>query len=114
MLHLMKRFAHMAPATQPVRPSRRTFLKMSAGAAGGLMIGLKLPVNGAVAAETGAASGAGEMFTPFVRIAPDGIVTVLNKHLDMGQGNATGLATLVAGTGCGGRAGARRIRPRRC
>lgn len=96
MLHMMKRFAHMAPAAQPARPSRRSFLKMSAGAAGGLMIGLKLPVTGAGAAETGGATEAGEMFTPFVRIAPDGIVTVLNKHLDMGQGNATGLATLVA------------------
>ena len=90
MLHMMKRFAHMA---KDVRPSRRSFLKMSAGAAGGLLIGAKLPVSGAAAA-TQAASG--DLFTPFVRITPDGLVSVLNKHLDMGQGNATGLATLVA------------------
>src|SRR5262245_52895357 len=32
----------------------------------------------------------------FVRIAPDNTVTVIIKHLDSGQGNATGLATLVA------------------
>ena len=32
----------------------------------------------------------------FVRIAPDNTVTVLIKHLDMGQGNTTGLTTIVA------------------
>ncbi|WP_029059722.1 xanthine dehydrogenase family protein molybdopterin-binding subunit [Stappia stellulata] len=88
MLHLMQRLATTAP-----RPSRRSFLKLSAGAAGGLLIGVKLPGSMAQAAEGASAE---QMFTPFVRITPDNIVTVLNKHLDMGQGNATGLATLVA------------------
>ena len=32
----------------------------------------------------------------FVRIAPDDTVTILSKHLEMGQGPWTGLATLVA------------------
>ncbi len=32
----------------------------------------------------------------FVRIAPDNIVTVIVKHLDKGQGIATGLPTIVA------------------
>jgi isoquinoline 1-oxidoreductase subunit beta len=32
----------------------------------------------------------------FLRLSPDGIVTVIAKHLDMGQGSWTGLATLVA------------------
>ena len=32
----------------------------------------------------------------FVRIAPDNTVTVISKHLEMGQGVYTGLATLVA------------------
>src|SRR5207245_402735 len=32
----------------------------------------------------------------FVRVAPDNIVTIVCKHLEMGQGNTTGLATLVA------------------
>ena len=32
----------------------------------------------------------------FIRIAPDNTVTVMIKHLDMGQGNTTGLATIVA------------------
>ena len=33
---------------------------------------------------------------PFVKIAPDNTVTVIIKHLDKGQGAATGLSTLVA------------------
>lgn len=77
------------------RPSRRAFLGMSAAAAGGLVVGLRVAPGTALAAGSDAASS-GDMFTPFVRITPDGLVTVLNKHLDMGQGNATGLATLVA------------------
>ena len=32
----------------------------------------------------------------FVKIGPDGIVTVIVKHLEMGQGTHTGLPTLVA------------------
>src|SRR3546814_6516818 len=32
----------------------------------------------------------------FIRVAPDNTVTVLIKHIEMGQGTFTGLATLVA------------------
>jgi len=32
----------------------------------------------------------------FIRIGEDGIVTVISKHLEMGQGTYTGLATIVA------------------
>lgn len=35
-------------------------------------------------------------FNAFVRIAPDGTVTVLSKHIEFGQGPYTGLTTLVA------------------
>src|SRR5436190_15475616 len=34
--------------------------------------------------------------TGFIKIAPDNTVTVMIKHLEMGQGPYTGLATLVA------------------
>ena len=82
------------PATvqQTFQTTRRGFLKASGGAGLGLILGLALPRAGAAAAQT---SGTAE-FNPFVRIAPDGTVTVLSKHLDKGQGVATGLATLVA------------------
>ena len=35
-------------------------------------------------------------FGPFLRVAADNTVTVLNKHQEMGQGNHAGLAALVA------------------
>ncbi len=72
------------------RASRRDFLKFTALAGAGLVIGVRLGA--------GAARAAGEApnFTPFIRIGADSTVTVLSKHLDKGQGSATGLATLVA------------------
>lgn len=89
----MKFLKHMMQserATYDPGMSRRSFLIVTGGATAGLVVGFGLPVTGASAAE-----GDGT-FNPFVRIAPDGTVTVLNKHLDMGQGNMTGLLTLVA------------------
>jgi isoquinoline 1-oxidoreductase subunit beta len=74
--------------------SRRTFLKISGGAGAGLILGLAVPMRyegiGAIAAE-----GPFEP-NPYLRIAPDNTVTVIIKHLDKGQGAATGLSTLVA------------------
>lgn len=74
--------------------SRRGFLKASGGVGVGLALGWHLGVlPGAAQAATTAEPA---MVNPFVIIAPDGSVTVLSKHLDMGQGTASGLATLVA------------------
>src|SRR3546814_14809664 len=36
------------------------------------------------------------MLNAFIRIAPDNTVTVLSKHVEMGQGTYTGLSTIVA------------------
>lgn len=80
--------------------SRRDFLRHSAMAGAGLVIGVHLPR--VSRAQSGAASviqGDGEgVFAPnaFIRIAPDDTVTVLSKHIEFGQGPYTGLATLVA------------------
>lgn len=59
--------------------SRRMFLKASAIAGGGLMLRTMLP--GAVWAEPQAAP-----LNAFVRIDPDGIVTILSKNPEVGQG----------------------------
>ena len=69
--------------------SRRNFLRAGAATGGGLMLSLSLPF---------AAGAAGKAFVPnaFVRIGTDSTVTVIVKHLEMGQGTYTGLPTLVA------------------
>ncbi len=35
-------------------------------------------------------------FGPFIKIAPDGLVTVISKYIEFGQGNHAGLAAIVA------------------
>jgi isoquinoline 1-oxidoreductase beta subunit len=82
--------------------SRRTFLRGLGGLGTGLIIGVKLGA-AADAQRSGAAAvmrsdDAAETIdaTGFVRIGNDDTVTVMIKHLEMGQGPYTGLCTLVA------------------
>jgi isoquinoline 1-oxidoreductase beta subunit len=80
-----------------VEPSRRSFLKIAGGTGAGLMLGLSAPLGSGTSAQAAAPAGAGPgLADAFVKIAPDNTVTVIIKHLDKGQGAATGLATLVA------------------
>jgi len=76
--------------TQTITPTRRGFLKLSGGAGLGLVVGFG--VSGRLTSPAQAAPTP----HPFVEITPDGLVHVISKHLDKGQGSATGLATLVA------------------
>ena len=75
--------------------SRRTFLKSSALAGGGLVLGVYLGALDRARATDGPASGS---FSPnaFVRIGSDESVTVVANHSEMGQGIYTGLAMIVA------------------
>lgn len=80
-----------------VNLSRRDFLKAGAG----LTLGIVAPGAWAQMAGPGRAGGetiAAGTFEPnaFVRIGADNSVTVIVKHLEMGQGTYTGLPTLVA------------------
>lgn len=86
--------------------SRRQFLISTAGAGAGLTLGLYLSGCSedkieSPAAGPGKAKGekvAKAVFEPnaFLRIHPDNSVTVIMKHMEMGQGTYTGLATVVA------------------
>jgi isoquinoline 1-oxidoreductase beta subunit len=78
-----------------VNLSRRRFLKSSALAGGGLVIGCYLPALGK-AADEGAAVEATFAPNAFVRIGSDDFVTVMVNHSEMGQGTFTSLALLVA------------------
>jgi isoquinoline 1-oxidoreductase beta subunit len=71
---------------------RRQILKGGFVIGGGLVIGLRLAPR--AAAEM---TAAGEVMpNAFVRIAPDGSITVISKHIEFGQGTYTGLATVLA------------------
>jgi isoquinoline 1-oxidoreductase beta subunit len=77
--------------------SRRAFLSGAAAGAGALIVGTFLPTTKGMAQGVSSPLAAGKTQpNAFVRIAPDNTVTVVIKHLDMGQGNTTGLATIVA------------------
>jgi isoquinoline 1-oxidoreductase beta subunit len=75
--------------------SRRDFLKTSALAGGGLILGFYLPV-GARRAE--AAQQATPTFTPnaFIRVGKDDTITVIVNHSEMGQGPYTSIPMVVA------------------
>ena len=101
-MHMIRRFtAPTAARTDlpaPVNLSRRDVLQ----GFGGLALGVYFaPVAAAqdvaIPGHAGGGAPAITMFEPnaFVRIGTDGTVTVLAKHLEMGQGTYTGLATLT-------------------
>ncbi|WP_425405731.1 molybdopterin cofactor-binding domain-containing protein [Hwanghaeella sp.] len=72
-----------------IQTSRRTLLKGAAASSIALVIGMR--ANGTFAAAPTVAH-----LNPFVSISDDGVVHVIIKHFEMGQGTTTGLATLVA------------------
>ncbi len=75
------------------RPDRRVFLKVSAAVGGGLALGFALPdiFSGATAQDAGV-----RQLTAWVRIAPDGIVTIESPQSEMGQGILTALPMIIA------------------
>lgn len=73
--------------------SRRALLK---GTAAGLIIGFVWTPNSRAMAADAAAAPKPIDVNAFVRVAPDNTVTVMIKHLEMGQGVFTGLPTIVA------------------
>src|SRR5467141_2936904 len=81
------------PDRKPTMLGRRSFLKTTAATAAALTIGFRWPgpVRRALAATAGG-------FAPnaFLRVTADNSVTVIAKHLEMGQGSYTGLATILA------------------
>lgn len=92
---------------QIMNVSRRGFLKASSAAGAGLTLGfwmteaqaqMAAPATGAPATAVTPVTAAAGLPDPnaFVRIGRDNTVTVIAKHLEMGQGTYTGLATIVA------------------
>ena len=71
--------------------SRRGFMQGSATVAGGLMVGVSLPL-------AGPAQAAGTMHTPnaWVHIADDNTITLISARSEMGQGVYTSMPMLIA------------------
>ena len=81
---------HPTQQLPPVAIDRRVFLRVSALAGGGLLLGLHY--------EFPAQAAADSAFMPnaFIRITPDGVVTIVAKNPEIGQGVKTSLPMLVA------------------
>ena len=75
-----------------LRPSRRDMLRISAVVSGGALV---VGCSPAAILSMGANDHFG-VFGPFIKIAADGAVTVVSKHIEFGQGNHAGLAAIVA------------------
>ncbi len=75
-----------------LRPQRRDFLKVLGTSA----LVIAIPALAATGAGTGAGAGAAPALAGWLRIAPDGAVTILSNTSEIGQGSGTGIAQLIA------------------
>nr|WP_047169568.1 xanthine dehydrogenase family protein molybdopterin-binding subunit [Sphingomonas sp. Y57] len=73
--------------------SRRGFLGLAMIAGSDFTLGLILPPAARAMAQDAAAP---PFASPFVRISADNVVTIISKHLEMGQGVHSGLSLMVA------------------
>lgn len=83
----------------PTPVGRRSFLSLSALTGGGLLLGFYAGTDSAGAAELGQPTdGSLVEFSPnaFLRIAPDGTVTIVAHKPDMGQGVTTSIPMILA------------------
>ena len=74
--------------------SRRTLLKVSALAGGGLMLTASMPM--VARAATAAGAPATTTLNAYVSIAADNTVTIVGKNPEIGQGIKTSLPMIVA------------------
>ena len=82
------------------RHSRRDFLRFTGVAGGGLVLGLyfKSTASGEAAELVNASVTAAKDFTPnaFIRISPQGVITIMSKQPEIGQGVKTSLPMIIA------------------
>src|SRR5215467_15866114 len=78
---------------------RRSFLKVSSLAGGGVLIACHVrPALAAAFTSSQAAAAPAQAFEAmaFIRVAPDGIVTIISKNPEVGQGVKTHLPMILA------------------
>ena len=74
--------------------SRRNFLRVSALAGGGLLIAVHLDDVANVFAQP--RPGATLSPNSFIKITPDGVITIIAKNPEVGQGVKTSMVMLIA------------------
>ena len=98
MFKIIKESQTPSPETQSI--SRRKFLTLTSTVGAVFTLGVHLPGHAVAALKSTSSSSVqgSTIFEPnaFIKIHPDNTVTLLIKHLDMGQGAFTGLSTLLA------------------
>lgn len=82
-------------ADAPTDLSRRTVLQASAAAGGVLLVGFLAPL-GAAAGKSGDEAAKGFAPNAFIRIAPNGQVTLVMPQVEMGQGTYTSISMILA------------------
>jgi isoquinoline 1-oxidoreductase subunit beta len=75
---------------------RRSFLRFTALAGGGLLVAAYLEPVAQLAAQGPPPSPAGFAPNAFVRIGPDNVVTIISKNPEIGQGIKTSLPMIIA------------------
>ena len=77
---------------------RRDFLRFSAIAGGGLVLGFYFKAGSSATAAEIVKPAAGLEFKPsaFIRISPDNVVTLISKQPEIGQGIKTSLPMIIA------------------
>ncbi len=81
---------------QGLRINRRTFLKIGAAAGGGLLIGFEMTEAARLAQAAGAQADSAFAPNAWIRLAPDGTVTIKVGSSEMGEGTMTAIPMLAA------------------
>src|SRR4030081_3612694 len=76
--------------------NRRSFLRVTALAGGGMMIASYFDVSDVFAQGPGGPPPAPLVPNSFIKIAPDGVVTIMAKNPEIGQGIKTSLPMIIA------------------
>jgi isoquinoline 1-oxidoreductase subunit beta len=83
-------------ARRAIPLSRRAFLSAGLAAGGGLLLTLSLPGSAQGHEPPGLGEGVAAQLNPFISIAPDGLITIVAKNPEIGQGMKTTLPMLIA------------------
>src|SRR5437016_555939 len=89
-------FKQQGGPVQATLLDRRSFLRVSAVAGGGILVALHFDPVAEVLAQAPQAPPAAFLPTAFLRVAADGVVTIMAKNPEIGQGVKTHLPMLIA------------------